>query len=286
MEAAFAELPLALFTTLAPIGAGAFAALAIAFFVAPFTGEQLKKIDRMTLIPLAVVIVGFIASFFHLASPLHAPFVFAHAGSSPLSNEILVGSIFVVLAIVYTAMAFAGKLSGGVRKGFSVVVAVAALVFACFTGLAYVMETIASWSSPLVPVQLLGFALVGGMALGTLVLGLAEALPAALKSPFKQIGAVVSVAGAALAAIGLCGQAALVGGLANPITAGADLVSAALPWIVVSVICLVLSCAANVAALWGRNVVVLAAAASGVSIVGVFVARLVFYALQLSVGLA
>ena len=73
MEAAFAELPLALFTTLAPIGAGAFVALAIALLTTPFSDEQLKRIDRMTLIPLVVVIMGFAASFFHLASPLHAP---------------------------------------------------------------------------------------------------------------------------------------------------------------------------------------------------------------------
>ena len=39
------------------------------------------------------------------------------------------------------------------------------------------METIASWNSPLVVVQLLVFALLGGMPLGTLVLGLAGALP-------------------------------------------------------------------------------------------------------------
>ena len=37
MEAAFAELPLALFTTLAPMGAGAFIALALAFFTTTFT---------------------------------------------------------------------------------------------------------------------------------------------------------------------------------------------------------------------------------------------------------
>ena len=40
MEAAFAELPLALFTTLAPAGAGAFVALACAFFAASFTDAQ------------------------------------------------------------------------------------------------------------------------------------------------------------------------------------------------------------------------------------------------------
>ena len=45
-----AELPLALFTTLAPIGAGAFIALAVAFFTTKFSDEQLKKIDRMTTI--------------------------------------------------------------------------------------------------------------------------------------------------------------------------------------------------------------------------------------------
>ena len=72
MEAAFAELPLALFTTLAPAGAGAFVALACAFFAASFTDEQLKKIDRMTFIPFVVVLMGFACSFAHLASPLNA----------------------------------------------------------------------------------------------------------------------------------------------------------------------------------------------------------------------
>ena len=94
MEAAFAELPLALFTTLAPMGAGAFIALALAFFTTTFTDDQVKKIDRMTLIPLVVVLVGFAASFFHLASPLHAAGVFAGIGSSPLSEVKIPMAIF------------------------------------------------------------------------------------------------------------------------------------------------------------------------------------------------
>ena len=67
-----AELPLALFTTLAPVGAGAFIALAVAFFTTKFSDEQLKKIDRMTTIPVVVLVAGFICAFFHLASPMHA----------------------------------------------------------------------------------------------------------------------------------------------------------------------------------------------------------------------
>ena len=42
-----AELPLALFTTLAPIGAGAFIALAVAFLTTKFSDEPLKKIEAL-----------------------------------------------------------------------------------------------------------------------------------------------------------------------------------------------------------------------------------------------
>ena len=171
-----AELPLALFTTLAPVAAGAFIALAVAFFTTKFSDEQLRKIDRMTTIPVVVLIVGFICAFFHLANPMHAFGVFAGVGSSPLSNELVAGCVFAVLAIVYWIVALAGKLGEGARKGFSAAVAVMAVVFACFTGAAYMMGTIASWNTPMVPVAIVGFCLLGGVSLGVLVLALAGAL--------------------------------------------------------------------------------------------------------------
>ena len=182
-----------------------------------------------------------------------------------------------MLAVVYVVCALTGRLSGGARKVLVVVVAASALVFACFTGLAYVMETIASWNSPLSPVQIVGFALAGGIALGTLVLALSGALPTALQGAYRQAALIVVVAGAVLA---------LVGSLANPHVAGADLVAAAMPWLAGAVVCLVLGCAATVVALRGRSAVVAAVSASTLVVVGVFVARLVFYGLQLSVGLA
>ena len=286
METAFAELPLALFTTLAPMGAGAFIALALAFFTTKFTDEQVRSIDRMTIIPLVVVLVGFVASFFHLASPLHAVGVFAGIGSSPLSNEILVGSIFVVLAVVYVIVALAGKLVGGARKGFIAVVALAAVVFACFTGAAYMMETIASWHSPLVIVQMLGFALVGGLPLGTLVLGLAGTLTDTLKGSFKMAALVVVVVGALLAVGGFCAQVMGVNALVNPLMSGADLVAGVMAYLVAAVACLVLAAVANVVALMGKSPVALAGLASVLAVVGIFIARLVFYVVQLSVGLS
>ena len=280
-----AELPLALFTTLAPIGAGAFIALAVAFFTTKFSDEQLKKIDRMTTIPVVVLVAGFICAFFHLASPMHAFGVFAGLGASPLSNELLAGVVFAVLAIVYWIVALAGKLGEGARKGFAAVVAVMAVVFACFTGAAYMMETIASWNTPMVPVAVLGFSLLGGVSLGELVLALSGALADAANGGFKMAALAVLVVGLVLGIAGLMVQVMSVSGMGNALVDGADLVAAASAPMWIGVVCMVVAAAAAFMALRNSKSTALAAAAPVLAIVGVFAARLAFYAVQLSVGL-
>ena len=280
-----AELPLALFTTLAPIGAGAFIALAVAFFTTKFSDEQLKKIDCMTTIPVIVLIVGFICAFFHLASPMHAFGVFAGLGASPLSNELLAGVVLAVLAIVYWIVALAGKLGEGARKGFAAVVAVMAIVFACFTGAAYMMETIASWNTPMVPVAVLGFSLLGGVSLGVLVLALSGALEDAAKGGFKMAALAVLIIGLVLGVAGLMVQVMSVSGMGNALVDGADLVAAASAPMWIGVVCMVVAAVAAFMALRNSKSTALAAAAPVLAIVGVFAARLAFYAVQLSVGL-
>ena len=280
-----AELPLALFTTLAPVGAGAFIALAVAFFTTKFSDEQLKKIDRMTTIPVVVLVAGFICAFFHLASPMHAFGVFAGVGASPLSNELLAGVVFAVLAIVYWIVALAGKLGEGARKGFAAVVAVMAIVFACFTGAAYMMETIASWNTPMVPVAVLGFSLLGGICLGVLVLALSGALEDAAKGGFKMAALAVLIVGLVLGVAGLLVQVMSVSGMGNAMVDGADLVAAASAPMWIGVVCMVVAAAAAFMALRNTKSTALAAAAPVLAIVGVFAARLAFYAVRLSVGL-
>ena len=280
-----AELPLALFTTLAPVGAGAFIALAVAFFTTKFSDEQLKKIDRMTTIPVVVLVAGFICAFFHLASPMHAFGVFAGVGASPLSNELLAGVVFAVLAIVYWIVALAGKLGEGARKGFAAVVAVMAIVFACFTGAAYMMETIASWNTPMVPVAVLGFSLLGGICLGVLVLALSGALEDAAKGGFKMAALAVLIVGLVLGVAGLLVQVMSVSGMGNALVDGADLVAAASAPMLIGVVCMVVAAAAAFMALRNTKSTALAAAAPVLAVVGVFAARLAFYAVQLSVGL-
>ena len=279
------ELPLALFTTLAPIGAGAFIALAVAFLTTKFSDEQLKKIDRMTTIPVVVLVAGFICAFFHLASPMHAFGVFAGVGASPLSNELLAGVVFAVLAIVYWIVALAGKLGEGARKGFAAVVAVMAVVFACFTGAAYMMETIASWNTPMVPIAVLGFSLLGGVCLGVLVLALSGALEDAAKGGFKMAALAVLIVGLVLGVAGLLVQVMSVSGMGNALVDGADLVAAASAPMWIGVVCMVVAAVAAFMSLRNSKSTALAAAAPVLAVVGVFAARLAFYAVQLSVGL-
>ena len=284
MELAMSELPLALFSTLAPMGAGAFGLLSLAFMTTKFSDEQLRRIDRLTAIPLIVVAIGFVCSFFHLASPMNAMQVFAGLGSSPLSNEILAGVVFTVAAIVYWVLAIAGKLKGTARTGFALVIAVLAAVFAVFVGMAYMMETIASWNSPFVPVQMLGYLFLGGSAFGVLVLGLAGSLDEARSGSFKAATMGVVVLGAVLAIGGLAGQIMGVSGMENAMTSGAGLVASATMPMAIAVIALIVAAVAALMALRGVSPMVLATVAPIVADVGIFFGRMAFYGVEMSVG--
>ena len=282
METAFAELPLALFTTLAPIGANAFIVLFIAAFAGKLNEDQLKKLDKFSVIPAVVVLVGFIASIFHMANPAGAIGVLSHIGTSPLSNEICAGIVFVIVMAVYVIMALAGKLGEGARKGLLAAVSVLAIVFTIFCGMAYMMATIISWNTPFTIIQVLGFGLVGGSALGSLTLALAGVLEDTLKAARIAVIA-VAVIGAVLAALGLIGMIVNVGSMTNGTTTGAALTSGVTMYAACSVICVLAS--AIVVALQ-KGTTALPAIATVLAVIGVFVGRLVFYALQMSVGIS
>lgn len=282
METAFAELPLALFTTLAPIGANAFIVLFIAAFAGKLNEDQLKKLDKFSVIPAVVVLVGFIASIFHMANPAGAIGVLSHIGTSPLSNEICAGIVFVIAMAAYVIMALAGKLGEGARKGLLAAVSVLAIVFTIFCGMAYMMATIISWNTPFTIIQVLGFGLVGGSALGSLTLALAGVLEDTLKAARIAVIAAV-VIGAVLAALGLIGMIVTVGGMTNGTTTGAALTSGVTMYAACSVICVLAS--AIVVALQ-KGTAALPAIATALAVIGIFVGRLVFYALQMSVGIS
>ena len=266
MTSIMSHVPLALFTTLGALGAGAYIGLAIAFFKGGLSEEQERRADRLTPMFFCVSLVGLIAVFFHVTRPLGAFGVFSGVGSSPLSNEVAVFAVFMVVAAVYSAMAFTGKL-GGARKGMAAATAVLAVIVGIMMGMAYMIDTSPPRNNPRTVMQTLGISLAGaGLALVALPDG--EAV-----KPVKLVAA----CGLVLAALGLAVQVVVTGGLSAALVSGSALVNQALPLVLVALL------AAIVAAFGFFKDKVLVGA--GALLLATFVARLAFYGMELGLGL-
>lgn len=285
MESMFAEMPLALFTTLSSVGAGAFIVLACVVLTAGLDETAAKKLDRLSLVPFLVVCAGFACAFFHLANPLNAPRVLSGVGSSPLSNEIIAGVVFVVAVAAYVALALSGKLSGGLRRGLAVACAVLAVVFSLFMGAAYMMYTIASWDTWATPVQMLGFALVGGAMLEGLLVCASDAREALMTSGVKRVLLVLGVVGAVVAVVGMAAFMMTAGSLPSVWAETAQEVSAAVPYMVAAALLLVLTAASLAASLTKASPVLLSSVGVVLVTAGILMARLSFYAVQISAGI-
>ena len=282
MGTGFSETPLAVFTTLAPMGAGAFLVLACLIAAAKLDDEALARLDRLSIVPFAVSAVGFIGAFFHLANPLHAFGVFAGIGTSPLSNEVAVGVVFMAAALVYVVLAFTGKLTASSRKAFSLVVGVLALVFMVFCGLAYMMDTIPTWNTPASIVQMIGYGLLGGSAFAALTCGLAR-IEVSQKARVAVI-AFVAV-GLVLSLVGFGMQITAAASIANIWGAAIDLVPAIWGMFAVLAVCGIVALALIVAGGKKNFPLAFSAAACALVVVGVFLARIGFYGLYMSVAL-
>lgn len=288
MEAAFAELPLAFFTTFVLIGSGVFILQAFALSTSSaldVSDVPKKKLDMLSFVPLLIVGIGFAAAFVHLASPLNAPFALVGIGRSPMSNEIAMGSLFVVVALVYCVLVSAGRLSAGARKGFAIAVGILGVLFALFTGLAYFMNTIISWHTPFTVAETLGFTLFAGGVLCSLLLdstGRGEMLH---EGSLRAITLSFVIVGAVLGFGALILHVAMVSGFETASVSGATLVQGVIGCLVLAVACAIASVVAASVALLRKAPVWVLPAACVLSFVAVFVARLVFYAMQMSIAL-
>lgn len=286
MEAALSEMPLALFSTVAPMGAGSFAALAALFLAASLTDDQRRALDRLTALPVALVAVGFAAATLHLASPGRAVGVLAGVGSSPLSNEVAAGIVFGVLMVAYWAWALSGRMAEGARVALVTATAALGIVFALFIGMAYLVSTIPSWDTLATPVSVAGFALLGGAAVGTFMAGVGGCAPAlAARAPRLALG-VLAAAGLVLGLGGAAAQLTGAAALASPLASGAEQVASVAGAVVVGVVCSVAAAVATVVAASGRRTTWVGGGAVVLAFVGILALRLAFYATELSVGLA
>lgn len=279
MELAYSELPLAIFSTLGPVGAGAFVVIAL-LAAKPIDDAHRAKLDKLSFVAFAVVVVGMIGAFGHLANPLHAPFVFARALTSPLSREIVVAVMFLAVALLYCIFAAAGKLQGDTRTVCAVLVAVLGAAFAVFIGLAYFMDTITTWNTPLTVIELVGAFFLGGSLLGAVF-----AVAAGCFDEVKVPVAAISVIGALSFAGALAAHLAMASGITSRLADGADLVMSVMPLAVCAIAGSIVAAALALGALKAKKPMAFLGFGCVVAIIAIFTGRLAFYGIQMSAGL-
>ncbi|MCR2035079.1 dimethyl sulfoxide reductase anchor subunit family protein [Adlercreutzia mucosicola] len=278
---AFSEITLVLFTTLAPSGAVAYLLMNLPVLFGRVDGTLRQRLDRLSCLPLAITMVGLIASATHLGNPSNALYVFTGVGRSPLSTEVFCAVIFLALAGMYWLYSFALAPRRGLQRVLLVAIDGAAVVFVIATAFAYSVDTIPVWNLSLAPVSLLLNALVGG--------------PLLALSGFAGVGyrpwtrPLVALSGAALVAnvavYGCLGTQLAV--MANEMVHATDLVAGFPAYVGV----FALLAGVGIVIAWrsrgceGRSPVVRLAVATACALAGIFLMRFTFYMAHFTVGL-
>lgn len=309
MNLAYLNLPMVLFTTLAPMASGAFVGLAIAFLTTRFSTARLARIDRWTLLPLVILMVGVGAALVYFSTPAHGLFTLQGIGGAPFAFAVFMAVLFAVVAVVYWIIAMTGKLGDRARAVFASVVAVLALVYAAAIGAPYAFSTVSSWSSPLVMLALVGFCVAGGVPLGVLVVALAGGLVETRRTRFAAAAVVAAFLGTVLAIFAVTVQLLNAQATLAAFFPGADVLPGSWVYLVISIVgfvvmlaCLRTALSPDRTAALGRTAGAVAAVpvrervdaqpvglrsavpllvgGNAAVLAAIFVARLMFYALQ------
>ena len=295
--AAFSEITLVLFTTLAPSGAVAYALMSLPIVKGGLADDVHRRIDKALAIPLIATLVGLVASATHLGNPANALYVFMGVGRSPLSNEVSCAVVFLAFAGVYWLYSFAVKPNRTLQRVLAACACVGAAVCVTAIAFAYSARTIVSWDTPFAPAALWLNALVGGPVLAIVGLRFAR-----WKSWGNRYGcAMIALAVAALAACvvvyGL--QGAWLSSVGNSVRAATDLVPGyaaqvvafalfALAGIAVDAVPLAKALRKRASSPTGEMTLSIprAAVASALVFVGIFTMRFSFYMMHMTVGIS
>ena len=285
LDTALGEITLVLFTTLAPSGVVAYACMALPVLVRSTADAVRQRINLFLNIPLAVSMVGLVASATHLGNPANALYVFLGVGRSPLSTEVFYAVLFLALAGLYWLYGFAEHPRRWLQRVWLVAVMVAGAVFAVAVAFAYAADTIVSWSTPYVPVALCLNALVGGPVLA--VVGLRAAGYHPVCGRFGRVLAFVSLAALVANVAVYALQGALLPAMENSFASAADLVPHYGAMVAAFASLGVAGIGWDAVALFGfaRLTVPRAVLAAVVVLAGIFVMRFAFYMMHLTVGL-
>lgn len=162
------------FTVTSGAGYGVLAMLALIRLLGIDLGIHADQIMTIGLAGLGLVTAGLISSTFHLANPKNAWRSFSRFRTSWLSREAVFAIAFYPVSLLYIVMEW--KLDGTVSSGLNLMAAATlfmALLTIFSTGMIYAcLKTIRQWNTALTPTNYI----VLGLLLGTLIVTSAAAL--------------------------------------------------------------------------------------------------------------
>lgn len=283
-QAALPEMPLLLFSVLLPVGIAGSAYLSLARGFG--AGEDVdRKLDKLATIPLVIAVAGLIAATFHLGKITNIFYMVMGLGTSPLTNEIVVAGVSLAVAAVFWLVGLVKHPGRKVQRVFGIVLAILSLVLAVFVGIAYGISTVPTWDTAFSWLGEIFLVLVGGAVVATVPLGYAgagEDRGSKLMLTCALVGALGAIAVVYL-------QGVYAGGLTS--SAGTDLSAlmgqyyafATVGSILVLLAVIVMYRDYSRARAFERKRVTFAAI---LVLVGLFLIRVDFYGIYLSIGLA
>ena len=146
---------LIIFTVLAQMAVGSFIVLgAVHFFAKRKAGEAEadRLSDRALLAIGPVLVLGLIASLFHLGTPLNAYRAIANFGSSRLSREIVLGILFAGLGFVFAIMQWRKLATSQTRTLIAWAAAIVGLVLVYAMARIYMLRTTPAWNTAFTPI--------------------------------------------------------------------------------------------------------------------------------------
>lgn len=285
-DTALGEITLVLFTTLAPSGVVAFVLMGLAV-LSRRTDEALRRRLNLFLgIPLVVSMVGLVASATHLGNPANALYVFFGVGRSPLSTEVFCAVVFLALAGLYWLYQFAEHPRRRVQRVWLALAMAAGVVFVVAVAFAYAADTIVSWNTVYVPLNLVLNSLVGGPVLA--IAGLCAAGCERVQGRFGCVLAAMAAVALVANVIGFALQGAQLGSIENSFTSADQLVPAfgfmVAAFAALGAAGIVLDAAALRRGA-ARLSVPRATTAAVLVLAGIFIMRFAFYLMHMTVGL-
>jgi anaerobic dimethyl sulfoxide reductase subunit C (anchor subunit) len=160
------EWALIAFTILLQLSVGAFVVLgAIHFFAMRQAGEEQadRLSDRALLAIGPVLVLGLVASLFHLGNPLNAYRAVANLGSSWLSREILASVLFTGVGGLFAIMQWRKFSTFAVRSVIALIAAVIGLFAIYSMGQVYLLPLQPAWNTVATPVQFFATTLLLGI---------------------------------------------------------------------------------------------------------------------------